>query len=120
MRMVPVFQRSRLCMLLEGAEKISQIIISTFQADLHHRQVCLLEQPHCLFDTVFIEIFHGGTPNRFLKKTSEILLVHMHLFCKVLNINLLFVVFPDISKDGLNPFHTLVQILLRRRKEPVA
>ncbi len=44
----------------------------------------------------------------------------MHLFCKVLNINLLFVVFPDISKDGLNPFHTLVQILLRRRKEPVA
>ncbi|GFI48852.1 hypothetical protein IMSAGC020_00047 [Lachnospiraceae bacterium] len=72
-----------------------------------------------LLEAVFIEIFHGGAPDGFFEKTTEILFVHMDQRCQILDIYFFFIFFPDMCKYGLDLFYTLVEVFFRRRKKLV-
>lgn len=117
LRVDPILQRGSLRVFLECTEEIPKIVITAFQTDLRDGQVCLFEQAHGLLDTVFINIFHRCPSDGFLEEAAEILLIHMDLIGKVLDIYLLFIILPYISKYLFEAFYTFVQIPLGRCKE---
>ena len=51
-----VLQRRSTCVSAEFPEKISQIVITTFQTDLHYRQVCFFQIMSCFFYPVCLSL----------------------------------------------------------------
>lgn len=73
--MLPVLKGRGASLFPEFPQEIAQIIIAAFEADFRDRQVSFFQQLACLFDPVFVDIFHWGTSDRFFEEAAEILFV---------------------------------------------
>ena len=93
--MFPVLKGREAGVPFELPEKISQIIKTAVQADIHDGFICGLKENNGLFDPVFVDIGDRRLPQDLFKKAAEILLVHIGVFGQVPYIDLVLVMAPD-------------------------
>lgn len=98
----------------EFPQKISQIVVSAFQTDLCHRQVCFFQKTLCLLDAVFVDILYRGAADGFFEQPAEILLVQIYLSGKMRNVYFVMIIILNISKNRFDALHALVEVLFCR------
>ena len=106
--MLPVLEGSEAGVPFKFPEKISQIIKSAVQADVHDRLIRRLQKDDGLFDPVFVDIGYWGFSKDAFEKTAEILFVHIRIFSQIPDIDFFLIVFPDKFQGGFNDPHTVV------------
>ena len=81
--MFSVLQRCKAGIFFKFPEKVSEVMESAIQADVHHREIRGLEENDRLLDAIFINIGNRGFSKGFFEKTAEILFIHIGLPCQI-------------------------------------
>ena len=106
--MFPVLERGEAGIFFKFPEKVTEIVKSAIQTDVHDRKVCGLQKDDSLFDTVLINIRNRRFSKGFFEKTAEILFVHIGLPGKIPYVQFILVMRTDIGQGRFNDFNTVI------------